>query len=129
MAPSTVLASNRERCTAWARASRSWNGSVSRAVAWSTVQSWRSSVTAGKRRGPAGGLRSSQRLERSPTMDVLYRTEATAWGGREGRAATSDGNVDVQLVMPKELGGPGEGGTNPEQLFATGYAGCFHSAL
>jgi Ohr subfamily peroxiredoxin len=62
-------------------------------------------------------------------MDVLYTAEATAWGGREGRAATSDGHVDVQLVIPKEMGGPGGDGTNPEQLFATGYAGCFHSAL
>jgi len=62
-------------------------------------------------------------------MDVLYTAEATAWGGREGRAASSDGHVDVQLVIPKEMGGPGGDGTNPEQLFATGYAGCFHSAL
>jgi len=62
-------------------------------------------------------------------MDALYTAEATAWGGREGRAASSDGHVDVQLVIPKELGGPGGDGTNPEQLFATGYAGCFHSAL
>lgn len=62
-------------------------------------------------------------------MNVLYTAEATAWGGREGRAASSDGNVDVQLVVPKELGGPGGAGTNPEQLFAAGYAGCFHSAL
>src|SRR5688572_22335749 len=63
-------------------------------------------------------------------MDVLYTAEATAWGGREGRAASSDGNLDVQLVVPKELGGPGgPGTTNPEQLFAAGYAGCFHSAL
>ena len=62
-------------------------------------------------------------------MAVLYTAEATAWGGREGRSATSDGNLDVQLVIPKELGGPGGAGTNPEQLFATGYAGCFHSAL
>ena len=62
-------------------------------------------------------------------MDVLYTAEATAWGGREGRAASSDGHVDVQLVIPKEMGGPGGEGTNPEQLFATGYAGCFHSAL
>ena len=62
-------------------------------------------------------------------MNVLYTAEATAWGGREGRSATSDGHVDVQLVLPKELGGPGGEGTNPEQLFATGYAGCFHSAL
>jgi Ohr subfamily peroxiredoxin len=62
-------------------------------------------------------------------MDALYTAEATAWGGREGRSASSDGHVDVQLVIPKELGGPGGDGTNPEQLFATGYAGCFHSAL
>jgi osmotically inducible protein OsmC len=62
-------------------------------------------------------------------MEALYTAEATAWGGREGRSASSDGNVDVQLVIPKELGGPGGKGTNPEQLFATGYAGCFHSAL
>jgi Ohr subfamily peroxiredoxin len=63
-------------------------------------------------------------------MDVLYTAEATAWGGREGRAASSDGRLDVNLCIPKELGGPGtEGMTNPEQLFAAGYAGCFHSAL
>jgi Ohr subfamily peroxiredoxin len=62
-------------------------------------------------------------------MQVLYTAEATAWGGREGRSASSDGNLDVQLVVPKELGGPGGAGTNPEQLFAAGYAGCFHSAL
>jgi osmotically inducible protein OsmC len=62
-------------------------------------------------------------------MQILYTAESTAWGGREGRAASSDGNLDVQLVVPKELGGPGGAGTNPEQLFATGYAGCFHSAL
>ena len=62
-------------------------------------------------------------------MDVLYTAEATAWGGREGRAASSDGHLELQLVVPKELGGPGGAGTNPEQLFAAGYAGCFHSAL
>jgi lipoyl-dependent peroxiredoxin len=62
-------------------------------------------------------------------MQILYTAEATAWGGREGRAAASDGNLDVQLVVPAELGGPGGAGTNPEQLFAAGYAGCFHSAL
>jgi Ohr subfamily peroxiredoxin len=62
-------------------------------------------------------------------MNILYTAESTAWGGREGRAATSDGHLDVQLVMPKELGGPGGEGTNPEQLMATGWAGCFHSAL
>ncbi|MBA3653431.1 MAG: organic hydroperoxide resistance protein [Actinobacteria bacterium] len=62
-------------------------------------------------------------------MNALYTAEATAWGGRNGRAASSDGNLDVMLVTPKELGGPGGEGTNPEQLFAAGYAGCFHSAL
>lgn len=62
------------------------------------------------------------------TMSILYTAEGTAWGGRDGRAATNDGLLDVQVAMPKELGGPG-GATNPEQLFATGYAACFHSAL
>ncbi len=50
-------------------------------------------------------------------------------GRTRGRVASPDGEVDVQLVVPKELGGPGGAGTNPEQLFAAGYAGCFHSAL
>jgi Ohr subfamily peroxiredoxin len=62
-------------------------------------------------------------------MQILYTAEATAWGGREGRAASSDGVIDVQLAIPKEMGGPGGPHTNPEQLFATGYAACFHSAL
>jgi lipoyl-dependent peroxiredoxin len=61
-------------------------------------------------------------------MNILYTAEATAWGGREGRTATTDGLLDVMLAVPKELGGPG-GATNPEQLFAAGYAACFHSAL
>jgi Ohr subfamily peroxiredoxin len=61
-------------------------------------------------------------------MNILYTAEATAWGGREGRSASTDGVLDVTLAVPKELGGPG-GATNPEQLFAVGYASCFHSAL
>ena len=62
-------------------------------------------------------------------MDVLYTAVAHATGdGRNGHARTDDGVVDVDLRIPKELGGPG-GGTNPEQLFAAGYAACFHSAL
>jgi Ohr subfamily peroxiredoxin len=61
-------------------------------------------------------------------VNILYTTEATAWGGREGRTATNDGILDVTLAVPKELGGPG-GATNPEQLFAAGYSSCFHSAL
>lgn len=59
---------------------------------------------------------------------VLYTATATAEGGREGRAASDDGQLDVTVSVPKELGGPGTG-TNPEQLFAAGFAACFHSAL
>ncbi|MGH9188030.1 MAG: organic hydroperoxide resistance protein [Acidimicrobiales bacterium] len=62
-------------------------------------------------------------------MNILYTAEATAWGGREGRVASPDGVVDVQLAVPKGLGGTGGDLTNPEQLFAAGYAACFHSAL
>jgi lipoyl-dependent peroxiredoxin len=59
---------------------------------------------------------------------VLYTATATAEGGREGRAASDDGRLDVVVSVPKEMGGPGSG-TNPEQLFAAGFAACFHSAL
>lgn len=62
-------------------------------------------------------------------MKVLYATTATATGGRDGRAATDDGRLAVELVLPKELGGPGGEATNPEQLFAAGYAACFLSAV
>ena len=61
-------------------------------------------------------------------MDALYTAVATATHGREGRAVTSDGKLDLGLGAPVELGGNGQG-TNPEQLFAAGYAACFHSAL
>ncbi|MEU0569549.1 organic hydroperoxide resistance protein [Nonomuraea sp. NPDC005983] len=60
-------------------------------------------------------------------MSSLYTAIATA-SGREGRAVSSDGRLDVTLAPPKELGGTGAG-TNPEQLFAAGYAACFASAL
>lgn len=60
---------------------------------------------------------------------VLYTARGRAEGGRNGHSATDDGAIDVQLVTPPELGGPGGDGTNPEQLFAVGYASCFHSAL
>lgn len=63
------------------------------------------------------------------SVDVKYRTSAIATGGREGRARTEDGRLDVQLSTPKELGGAGGAGSNPEQLFAAGYAACFLSAL
>ena len=63
-------------------------------------------------------------------MDVLYNAEATSSGGREGRVCTSDGVLDLALSMPKELGGPGRAGTtNPEELFAAGYAACFENAI
>ena len=61
-------------------------------------------------------------------MDALYTAVATATHGRDGRAFTNDGKIDVKLAPPVELGGNGEG-TNPEQLFAAGYAACFGSAL
>lgn len=62
-------------------------------------------------------------------MKILYTAEAAVQGGREGHARTSDGALEVNLSMPKALGGSGEAGTNPEQLFAVGYAACFQSAL
>jgi osmotically inducible protein OsmC len=60
---------------------------------------------------------------------VLYTAEATVTGGREGHARTSDGRLEVDLDVPAEMGGAGGPGTNPEQLFAAGYAACFQSAL
>jgi lipoyl-dependent peroxiredoxin len=62
-------------------------------------------------------------------MKSLYTAEALTTGdGRNGHARSSDGRLDLQLAIPKEMGGSGDG-TNPEQLFAIGYAACFHSAL
>ena len=62
-------------------------------------------------------------------MKPLYTAEALATGeGRDGHGRTSDGTLDLDLAIPKEMGGSGNG-TNPEQLFAIGYAACFHSAL
>ncbi len=63
------------------------------------------------------------------TITPLYTATATAQGGRNGRIRSSDGVVDMPLAMPKELGGAGGAVTNPEQLFAAGYAACFESAL
>ncbi|MFS2069717.1 organic hydroperoxide resistance protein [Pseudomonas sp. CT11-2] len=62
-------------------------------------------------------------------MKVLYTAVATATGGRDGRAISSDKNLDVKLATPKELGGAGDDATNPEQLFAAGYSACFIGAL
>jgi lipoyl-dependent peroxiredoxin len=60
---------------------------------------------------------------------ILYTSEATAQGGRGGHVGTSDGRLDLPLDVRVEMGGPGGPGTNPEQLFAAGYAACFQSAL
>jgi len=60
---------------------------------------------------------------------ILYTATAIATGGREGRATSSDRVLDVQLSTPRELGGAGGAGTNPEQLFAAGYSACFLGAL
>jgi osmotically inducible protein OsmC len=63
------------------------------------------------------------------SVNVLYRTTATATGGRDGHAETKDGSLKVTLATPKELGGGGGPGNNPEQLFAAGYSACFIGAM
>jgi Ohr subfamily peroxiredoxin len=63
------------------------------------------------------------------SVDVKYKTTATATGGRDGVARSEDGRFEARLSTPKELGGAGGDGTNPEQLFASGYAACFIGAL
>ena len=60
---------------------------------------------------------------------ILYQARAKATGGRDGRAVSSDGVLNFQLTKPRELGGPGGAGTNPEQLFAAGYSACFLAAM
>ncbi len=62
-------------------------------------------------------------------MSILYKATATSTGGRDGRAVSSDQQLDVKLSAPKELGGTGAAGTNPEQLFAAGYSACFMCAM
>ncbi|TDQ36758.1 organic hydroperoxide resistance protein [Aureibacillus halotolerans] len=62
-------------------------------------------------------------------MKPLYTAKATAQGGRDGHVRSSDGIIDLDVSMPKELGGAGKEATNPEQLFAAGYSACFESAL
>ncbi len=62
-------------------------------------------------------------------MQILYTANATATGGRDGRAVSSDEQLNVKLSTPKALGGAGGEGTNPEQLFAAGYSACFLSAM
>src|SRR5713101_8193343 len=65
----------------------------------------------------------------SEKVRVLYTAEATATGGRKGHGRSSDGRVDVDFSSPTEMGGDGGPGTNPEQLFATGFAACFQNAM
>lgn len=62
-------------------------------------------------------------------MKTLYTATATVTGGREGHGKSSDGKLDFDLSIPKEIGGPGGDGTNPEQLFAIGYSACFLGAV
>ena len=62
-------------------------------------------------------------------MRALYTAEASAHGGREGHVRSSDGILDIDLRVPRQMGGAGGTGSNPEQLFAAGYAACFESAL
>lgn len=62
-------------------------------------------------------------------MNILYKTAATSTGSRDGRATSQDQKLDVKLAAPRELGGTGADGTNPEQLFAAGYSACFLSAM
>ena len=62
-------------------------------------------------------------------MNLLYQTQAIATGGRSGKVSTADGTLALALTTPKELGGGDGDGTNPEQLFAAGYAACFLSAI
>jgi osmotically inducible protein OsmC len=66
---------------------------------------------------------------KAPPVKVLYTAEATATGGRTGHARTSDGRLEVDFSSPAEMGGDGGPATNPEQLFAAGYAACFQSAM
>src|SRR4051812_35073758 len=72
---------------------------------------------------PRKGIRSMNKLEK-----VVYRAEATSSGGRDGRSVSSDNKLEVNLAVPKEMGGNGDG-TNPEQLFAAGYSACFLGAM
>jgi osmotically inducible protein OsmC len=68
-------------------------------------------------------------LPMASPSNILYTAVAHASGGRDGRASASDGAFDLKLSTPRELGGAGGEGSNPEQLFAAGYAACFIGAL
>jgi lipoyl-dependent peroxiredoxin len=79
-------------------------------------------IVPGRRPGVQWGIQ--------PGVKILYTATATADdGGRNGRTRTDDGALDLKLTTPESMGGPGGEGTNPEQLFAAGYAGCFANAM
>ncbi|WP_185983981.1 organic hydroperoxide resistance protein [Aureimonas mangrovi] len=64
------------------------------------------------------------------SVEAIYKTKATAsGGGRSGHTRSEDGSIDLDLVVPKEMGGPGGDGANPEKLFAAGYSACFLGAM
>ena len=63
------------------------------------------------------------------SVNAIYKTRATSTGGRDGRARSEDGQLDIKLAVPKEMGGPGGEGVNPEMLFACGYSACFLGAM
>jgi lipoyl-dependent peroxiredoxin len=69
------------------------------------------------------------KMPAKPLAKILYTAEAVTEGGRAGHGRTTDGRLDLRLAVPQEMGGQGGPGTNPEQLFAVGYAACFQSAL
>jgi lipoyl-dependent peroxiredoxin len=103
---------------------------VSKSAAWSCICGARfigGSCFAGDDTGSLENRRRENTM--SNEIKVLYTAEAVAQGGRAGHARTSDGRVDVDLDVPTEMGGSGGPGTNPEELFAAGYAACFQSAL
>jgi osmotically inducible protein OsmC len=76
-----------------------------------------------------GSHKTSKQEQIMSIEKVLYTAHAKAIGGRDGRAVSSDGILDVKHVKPRELGGSGSPGTNPEQLFAAGYSACFIGAM
>src|SRR5437773_10012244 len=75
------------------------------------------------------GVPLAEYRERGGDMNILYTAEAVVEGGRAGHGRTSDGKLTVELSVPREMGGEGGRGTNPEQLFAVGYAAWLQSAL
>ena len=91
----------------------------------------RQSVAVSSNRHNPGACKLPDRCEDYVPMPVhvLYATKVTATGGRDGQAIADDGSLDLRLTTPKELGGAGGPGNNPEQLFAAGYAACFLSAM